>query len=71
MEVSATFELQGVQVTCTGTITKGYLTHDDFMPDEVEVEAAEIGGQDISQWLDLFPQLLTACEDALTNAQSQ
>ena len=69
MEVSATFEFQGVQVTCTGTIEKGYWTADDFMPDEVEVESAEIGGQDISQWLDYFWQLLAACEDALTNAQ--
>jgi hypothetical protein len=67
MKVS--FDFQGVTVSCTGTITKGYLTHDDFMPDEVEVEAAEIGGQDITEWLDYFPQILTACEEALTNAQ--
>ena len=67
MKVS--FDFQGVTVSCTGTITKGYLTHDDFMPDEVEVESAEIGGQDITPWLDYFPQILTASEEALIDAQ--
>ena len=69
MKVSATFEFQGVTVSCTGTITKGYWTPDDFMQDEVEVEAAEIGGQDITPWLDYFPQILTASEEALIDAQ--
>ena len=68
MTVSATFEFLGVQVTCSGTVEKGYRTQDDFMPDEVYVESEKIGDKDITQWLDYFTDLLTACEEALDNA---
>ena len=68
MAVSATFEFLGVPVVCTGYVYKGHRTHDDFMPDEVYVESAQIGDKDITQWLDYFPSFLTACEEALDNA---
>ena len=54
-----------VEIGVEGVVTKGYQTRDDFMPDEAEVYQLIVGYTDITSWLDHFPGLKEAAEEAL------